>query len=102
LTSTNSASKADSSANINYVAGSTSVTIPKSAKQTTPGCPLTVTYQYFKDDIQTYTDFSSIQNTAIQAHSSNDGQVTVFVLAADANNFCPQKQYKIRVTYIST
>jgi len=24
-----------------------------------------VTYQYFKDDIQTYTDFSSIQNTAI-------------------------------------
>jgi len=60
LTSTNSISAADASSNINYLAGNALVTIPKSGKQTTIGCPLTVTYEYFKEDIQAYTGFSSI------------------------------------------
>jgi len=60
LTSTNTISAADASANLNYVAGGALVTIPKSGKQTTSGCPFTITYQYFKEDIQSYTGFSSI------------------------------------------
>jgi len=84
------------------LAGGAQVTVPKSGKQTTAGCPLTVTYEYFKEDIQTWTGLGTIQNTAIQAHASGDGQVNVLVAAADVNNFCPYKQYKIRVTYTST
>lgn len=102
LSETNTISKADASPNILYVAGGASVTIPKSGKQMTTGCPFTVLYQYFKEDIQSWTDFGSIQNLAIKAHASGDGQVTVGVLTSDVNNFCPERSYKIRVTYTST
>jgi hypothetical protein len=102
ITSSDSQSAADASADLVYVAGDALVTIPKSGKQTTSGCPLTVTYEYFKDDIQSWTGFSSIQNTAIQEHADGDGQVNVEVVAADVDNFCPHKKFKIRVTYTST
>lgn len=94
LTAANQQSAADASANINYVVGAAQVTIPKSGKQTVSGCPLTVTYQYFNAAQQSWTDFSTIQNTAITQHASGDGQVNVgLVAAANANNFCPQMQY---------
>lgn len=78
------------------------VTIPKSGKQAIAGCPWTVTFQYFNDAQQTWTGLGTILNTAITANAANDGQVNVQVVTANVDSFCPQKQYKIRVTYSST
>ena len=61
---------------------------------------MTVTYEY-EVSTNTWGNFSTITNNAITASGSNDGSVLVVVSDANKNNFCLQKQYKVRVTYTS-
>ena len=53
-------SNADISANLFYIAGGTVVTIPKSVKQSIPGCPLTYTYEYFNVAVNSYFTLSTL------------------------------------------